>query len=268
MTALSATASTVDSSAETPAARLVAIHQPNLLPRLSTLAKLFAADEWIVLDEVQFVRRDYQHRVRLASPSRPDDEHLLTLPVHLSDGRSTRICDVRLAEAERSARCLDLLSRQMYRRSEHWADLEAPMLGVLRELRDSDDLSAVSTASTVYLLRALGWQGMITRTQEIVARTGRTERLVDLTLARSGTHYLCGIGGLRYIDRQTFDEHGIQVIPCRTPTGPEPLWAGARRLSALWALATYGREYVRATLERHRAALPTNTAAVSSLAAW
>lgn len=37
---------------------LRAIHQPNLFPRLTTLAKLFAADYWIVLDDVQFTRRD------------------------------------------------------------------------------------------------------------------------------------------------------------------------------------------------------------------
>ncbi|MCX5265887.1 WbqC family protein [Streptomyces sp. NBC_00199] len=42
--------------------RLCAIHQPNPFPRLSTLAKLYAADRWIVLDDVQFARRDYQHR--------------------------------------------------------------------------------------------------------------------------------------------------------------------------------------------------------------
>lgn len=29
---------------------LCAIHQPNFMPRLTTLAKLFAADHWIVLD--------------------------------------------------------------------------------------------------------------------------------------------------------------------------------------------------------------------------
>ncbi|NEC13964.1 WbqC family protein [Streptomyces sp. SID8014] len=29
------------------------------MPRLTTLAKLFASDHWIVLDDVQFARRDY-----------------------------------------------------------------------------------------------------------------------------------------------------------------------------------------------------------------
>ncbi|GAA2769691.1 hypothetical protein GCM10020219_041490 [Nonomuraea dietziae] len=37
-------------------ARRVAIHQPNLFPRLTTLAKLWAADCWVVLDNVQFAR--------------------------------------------------------------------------------------------------------------------------------------------------------------------------------------------------------------------
>jgi hypothetical protein len=34
--------------------RRCAIHQPNFLPRLSTLAKIYAADVWVVLDDVQF----------------------------------------------------------------------------------------------------------------------------------------------------------------------------------------------------------------------
>ena len=50
-----------------PYGEVCAIHQPNLFPPLVTLAKLFAADYWIVLDDVQFARRHYQHRApRLA----------------------------------------------------------------------------------------------------------------------------------------------------------------------------------------------------------
>ncbi|MEU2867945.1 WbqC family protein [Streptomyces olivoreticuli] len=50
---------------------MCAIHQPSFFPRLTTLAKLFAADCWIVLDDVQFTRRDYQHRTRLAALEDP-----------------------------------------------------------------------------------------------------------------------------------------------------------------------------------------------------
>ncbi|MEU6485676.1 WbqC family protein [Streptomyces sp. NPDC046887] len=67
--------------------RLCAIHQPNLFPRLSTLAKLYAADCWIVLDDVQFARRDYQHRARLAALRDPRQRQWLTLPTRLPSGR-------------------------------------------------------------------------------------------------------------------------------------------------------------------------------------
>lgn len=67
----SRTASTAASSRSElrPPGGLCAIHQPNLFPRLSTLAKLFVADCWIVLDEVQFTCRDYQHRPAACSSS-------------------------------------------------------------------------------------------------------------------------------------------------------------------------------------------------------
>lgn len=75
----SATASPAASSPDRPPGGVCAIHQPNLFPRLTTLAKLFAADTWIVLDDVQFTRRDYQHRTRLAALSDPDRTKWLSI---------------------------------------------------------------------------------------------------------------------------------------------------------------------------------------------
>ncbi|MFE0150155.1 WbqC family protein [Nonomuraea sp. NPDC059007] len=65
---------------------VVAIHQPNLFPRLSTLAKLYAADRWIVLDNVQFNSRGYQHRAGLAALDDATRQRWLTLATHLPGG--------------------------------------------------------------------------------------------------------------------------------------------------------------------------------------
>jgi hypothetical protein len=80
---------------------LCAIHQPNFFPRLSTLAKLFAADYWIVLDDVQFVRRDYQHWARLAFLEDSGRGQWLSLATHLPQGRPTLIHEAVLVEPER-----------------------------------------------------------------------------------------------------------------------------------------------------------------------
>ncbi|WP_268252909.1 WbqC family protein [Streptomyces filipinensis] len=83
------------------------------------MAKLFAADRWIVLDDVQFARRDYQHRARLAALDDPGRQQWLTLPTHLPHGRPTLISQARLVDPHRSRRTVELLVRQYYGRSDH-----------------------------------------------------------------------------------------------------------------------------------------------------
>ncbi|MFF4043934.1 WbqC family protein [Streptomyces sp. NPDC001816] len=156
---------------------MCAIHQPNLFPRLSTLAKLFAADRWIVLDDVQFARRDYQHRVRLAA----------------------------LDDPRRSRRTVELLVRQYYGRSRHWAAVPEVLEAVLNTLDTSDCVADVAKTSTIALLTALGWSGKVLDSSEIPTRQGRSERLADLAAATGGTHYLCGTGGKSYLDSGAFD---------------------------------------------------------------
>ncbi|MCX4764138.1 WbqC family protein [Streptomyces sp. NBC_01275] len=222
---------------------MCAIHQPNLFPRLSTLAKLLAADRWIVLDDVQFARRDYQHRARLSALDDPDRQQWLTLSTHLPHGRGTLIRDAVLAEPERCRKRLAGLIRQHYGRSRHWHVVRDVLLSVLDEFDTTGRLADVTEASTRALLRALGWNGEVLRSSALPSRAGRSERLADLAALTGSTHYLCGTGGLRYVEHGPFDAHGISVVPFHTPVDNRiSVWRGARRISALWALASIGPE--------------------------
>jgi hypothetical protein len=156
-----------------------AIHQPNLFPRWVTLAKLLAADIWVVLDDVQFCRRDHQHRSRLGHPGERARQWLV-LPVHLPRGRATTIREVRLADPEIARRRVAGLTRQYYRRTPGWERIE----GVVDAVADAVDtvglqqgLAAVAEASTSLLLRACGWRGEIVRSS-VLARHGRSARSV------------------------------------------------------------------------------------------
>ncbi|WP_405536108.1 WbqC family protein [Streptomyces sp. NBC_00075] len=218
---------------------MCAIHQPNLFPRLSTLAKLYAADRWIVLDDVQFARRDYQHRARLAGLDEPACQQWLTLPTHLPQGRSTLISQARLVDPQRSRRTAQLLVRQYYGRSPHWKVVSDVLDAVLDTLDTSDRLADVAKTSTTALLTALGWAGAVLDSSEIPTRQGRSERLADLAAATGSTHYLCGTGGLRYLDADPFNARSIPVLPFHTPVD-DLLWLWARRASSLWALSAIG----------------------------
>lgn len=180
---------------------LCAIHQPNFLPRLSTLAKLYAADIWVILDDVQFTRRDYQHRCYLAAVRHvPLPERWLTLPVRLPNGRTTLIRDARLADSLRTAKRTSGILRHYYKRAPYGADVLNLIPGIESAIAGTDRLADVSEHATITMLRLLSWPGAICRSSDLSARGGRSERLADLTRAVGAATYLCGTGGSRYLD--------------------------------------------------------------------
>jgi hypothetical protein len=215
-----------------------AIHQPNLFPRLSTLAKLFAADYWIILDDVQFTRRDYQHRARLAALDDPRRQRWLSIPTSLPFGRQTAISDALLTEPARSRRRTEQMLQQHYRSSPHWPAFRRE-LSVILDLFDATDKTAeIAESSTCLLLGLLGWEGQVLRSSRLTARRGRSQRLADLAAVTGARTYLCGTGGLKYLEIGLFTARGIDVIPFRTPmTG---LWEAGREVSAIRSLMTCG----------------------------
>jgi hypothetical protein len=191
---------------------LCAIHQPNFLPRLSTLAKLYAADIWIILDDVQFTRRDYQNRCYLApAAGTAIPGRWLTLPVHLPSGRATLIKDARLADPALTAKRASSILRHYCRRAPHAPEVLDLVPGIENAITGTERLTDVSEHTTITMLRLLNWPGLICRSSDIPVRAGRSERLADLTRAVGATTYLCGTGGSRYLDPAPFTEHGLEV---------------------------------------------------------
>lgn len=235
----SKTASTAAySTPEPPPGGLCAIHQPNFFPRLTTLAKLFAADCWIVLDDVQFTRRDYQHRARLGALDNPADRQWLSIPTHLHLGRRTPIRDAVMVEPARSRERTARVLRQHYGVSPHWPTFQQALDPVLDAFVASDRTAVVAKASVRALLDLLGWKGTILRSSVLPARPERSQRLADLAATVRARTYLCGTGGMRYLDVRPFVANGITVTPFTTPAAGA--WMAGREISALLALMQLG----------------------------
>ncbi|WAL63484.1 WbqC family protein [Amycolatopsis cynarae] len=210
---------------------------------MSTLAKLFQADVWVVLDDVQFNARDYQHRTRLAALDDPSAQRWLTIPVHRPAGRASRINELLLADPALSRRRIAQLTRQYYRRGPHWAGTRDAVEEVLAAIELTDRLADVAEVSTRTLLDRLGWHGTVVRSSTLTASTERSTRLADLTEAVGAGTYLCGRGGARYLDERPFAQRGLTV---HYPPPPELAGKdGLRAASALWAMAVLGSSAVR-----------------------
>ncbi|GAA2339056.1 WbqC family protein [Streptomyces cuspidosporus] len=219
-----------------PPGGLCAIHQPNLFPRLSTLAKLFAADYYIVLDDVQFTRRDYQHRAFLAALG-DHRRQWLSIPTHLPRGQRTLIKDALIVDLARSRRRTESMLRQYYASSPHWPVFDR-VLALVLERFSTGKTAMVAEASTRILLDLLGWNGRILLSSQMAARHGRSQRLADLAAVTRARSYLCGTGGMTYLDTSLFSACGVTVTPFRTPTAG--VWDSGRQVSAIRALMCLG----------------------------
>lgn len=74
--------------------KAVVIHQPNFLPRLKVFIKIAISDIWVIYDDVQYVRREWQNRVYLRDSQQK--EKLFTAPIKKTDFHD-RINNVQLS---------------------------------------------------------------------------------------------------------------------------------------------------------------------------
>lgn len=211
-----------------------AVHQPNLFPRISTLFKLYSADIWVVLDDVQFNARDYQNRTWLQAP-RTKHGQWLTLPTHKPAGHSTRIKDVTVAEPAKNEKRLLWLTKQYYGRCRRWPELEHIIERTAAAIRSHGNLAQVGELSTRLLLNDLGWHGATVHSSSFNVSSERSTRLAELATQLGSDSYLCGTGGARYLDTSPFQERGISVEYISVPD--VPLLRQRKNVSSLWWLS-------------------------------
>lgn len=190
---------------------IVALHQPCFLPWLGYLERMAQADLFIVLDHVQFERRNYQNRTRICVDGQAQ---WLTVPVH-QHSQQEKICDKlidnppahdghwwganharTLRHAYRNAPFLDaidpFLRRILETPHQRLVDLNLDLLDLLREAMD------IHTP--------------LVKSSELGVAGARSELVLNLCLAVGADTYLAGMGGSRaYLDVEAFHAAGVDI---------------------------------------------------------
>jgi hypothetical protein len=222
---------------------ILAAHQPSYLPWLGYLAKIAAADVFVVMDDLQYEAQNFQNRNRLKS-----NQGAIWAQVPLLRGsRSDRIDEKRI--------CNDGNPREHWQRRT-WNMLRihyggAPHFDLYREA-----LEDVYTRPWTSLLELdVHLLGLFLRWFEItrpvlrsssLALTGmKTARILDLCKKTGARTYLSGRGGsVDYLDVQLLGDAGVEVAwqSFRHPTYSQryPALGFVSHLSALDLLLNCG----------------------------
>jgi hypothetical protein len=182
----------------------VAIVQSSYIPWKGYFDLIRACDEFILLDDVQFTRRDWRSRNRVKTK---DGLLWLTIPVHSTGRYSQAIQDVTVSDPTWGARHWRTI-RESYARTPFFAAY-APILEPLYQRPVSDRLSRINHSFITAICGILGIATRISWSTDYEAREGRNERLMDLCQKAGATDYLSGPSAREYLDVNAFAAAGV-----------------------------------------------------------
>jgi hypothetical protein len=216
---------------------IVAIHQPHYVPWLGYLQRMAQVDLFIVLDHVQFERRNYQNRSQI----RLDGEaHWLTAPV-LQRSQKERIIEKLVDNSDPRPWGPIHFSklRHAYREAEHFGTYA----GALRQLLEArwERLVDLDRAMLEFLRDAFGIRTPLARSSELGAQGMKSELILNLCRAAGADAVLAGSGGSRaYLDVEAFAREGVRVRwhdfvhPEYPQCGPQPFLPGLGAIDLLF----------------------------------
>jgi hypothetical protein len=184
----------------------LAIVQSSYVPWKGYFDLIRACDEFVLLDDVQFTRRDWRSRNRIKTK---DGTAWLTVPVQSKGRYLQRINEVVVSDPNWGVRHWETI-RASYARTPFFADY-APRFEAIFRQPPSDRLSAINHAFIRAICSALGITTRITWSTDYRTRDGRNERLIDLCAQTGATEYLSGPNASGYLDDEAFAAAGITV---------------------------------------------------------
>jgi hypothetical protein len=183
---------------------LVAIHQPEHMPWLGFFEKVLRADAFVLLDDVQFSKGDFQNRNRVKGRG---GAQWLTVPVAHRFGQ--RINDTQVAgDAWREKHWKTL--RSCYARAAHFD----AFAGEFEEFyaRPWTKLSELNAAAINLLARAFGVEKKFVLSSTLNVVGHKSELVLNICKAVGASRYYSGRAGGTYLDAEAFRREGVEIV--------------------------------------------------------
>lgn len=192
--------------------KTVVITQSNYIPWRGYFAMLAKADELILLESVQYTKRDWRNRNTIKTPS---GLQWLTIPVDVKGKYFQAIDETRVADpdwAEHHIRSIEV----NYRRSPEFESVAPWLFDLLRKAGEFPLLTQINNLLLTEISRRLGLGMQIRRCTDVLPRAeliamAPTDRLLNLCSTVGATNYVSGPAAKNYMELEKFERAGIAV---------------------------------------------------------
>ena len=185
----------------------VAIVQSSYIPWKGYFDLIRAADEFILLDDVQFTKRDWRSRNRIKTQHGPA---WLTIPVRTKGLYTQLIQDASVSDTRWGEAHWATL-RASYGRAPFFREYEERIAPLYEARGDEERLSDVNLRFISTICALLAITTPIKWSTDYGAPAGKNERLIELCRKAGATDYLSGPNARGYLDDAQFAAAGIQV---------------------------------------------------------
>jgi hypothetical protein len=193
--------------------RIVTGHQPVYLPWLGLFHKIALSDVYVYMDDVQYLRKDWNNRNRILGPH---GAFWLTVPVDLKHSATMNLKDIRLCrngdprdkggwqyEHWKSIQC-------SYRKCAYWS-VYSPFLEAVYMQRIWHGLSDLNEYMLRYFLEQLDIKVDIIKAAEHGFEGRKSDLVLDHCCELGAEVCVLGEQGRNYLNEADFVQQGIHV---------------------------------------------------------
>lgn len=185
---------------------IIAVHQPQYLPWLGYFDKIDRADVFVLLDNVQFKKNEWQNRNRIKTAQGPQ---WVTVPVLYRFPQL--ICEVGINTKERWQHKQRQTILSNYRKAPYWQLLEHFFEEIFA--KEWQTIAELNIHVVRKLAALLGIATPLHVASELPTFPEDPDgRLIAITRHFNADTYLAGSGGHGYMDLEKYETAGIQVV--------------------------------------------------------
>lgn len=224
------------------------IHQPNFLPWLGYFYNIANSDVFIVLDDVQYIKRSFITRNMIKGPQ---GAQYIILPIFQKGKYKQSILKCVLYDKEKNLKKIIHTIKSNYSKAKYFSTYFNEFQNILNN--NTNSLIEINFSLIKWVLEKLSIQVEIEKSSKLKNIVGKsTERLISICQEMKADEYLSGFGGMKYQQENLFKEAKIKlkITNFQHPRYPQCWGDFIPNLSIIDLLFNCGSESKKILLEK------------------
>jgi len=188
---------------------LISISQPTFLPWSGLFDLIDCVENFVFLNDVQFVRRGWQQRNKIILN---EEVSWLTLPV-LKDDRSQLICETKILREKKNINKLFRTIKQNYSQSKYYKTYYQDFEKKFTECLQLDFLDELNIELIKWFVNKIGIKTKLFKSSDFSIKEERSLKLIKICNKFGVSEYLSSYGAIDYLkdDLKFFNKENINV---------------------------------------------------------